>query len=131
MAIAAFSHTEQTRLSPHVLLLVCLALGIVSFGQTPTSIPSMPTWAIYLDDHVTIDIPLAGQGGPFKIEGRIVDSRNVAVREFAEFGVNKSVFKTSFASMGPGTYRLHVVITDKAGKVAVLDRFPALTARER
>jgi len=111
-------------------LLVCLALGIVSFGQTPTSIPSVPTWALYLDDRVTIDIPLAEEGRPFKVEGRIVDSRNVVVREFTEFGVSKSVFKTSFASVGPGTYRLRVVITDAAGKISVIDRFPALTARD-
>ncbi len=130
MAIAAFSHTEQARLSPHVLLLVCLAVGVGSFGQAQTSIPSVPTWALYLDHHVTIDIPLSEEGGPFKVEGRIVDSRDVVVREFTEFGVNKSVFKTSFASMGPGSYRLRVVITDAAGKITVLDRFPALTARD-
>jgi len=130
VAIAAFSHTEQTRLSPHVLLLLCLAVGVGSFGQAQTSIPSMPTWALYPDHHVTIDIPLAEEGRPFKVEGRIVDSRNVVVREFMEFGVSKSVVSESFASLGSGSYRLRVVITDRTGKITVLDRFPALTARD-
>jgi hypothetical protein len=76
----------------------------------------MPTWALYPDHHVTIDIPLAEEGRPFKVEGRIVDSRNVVVREFTEFG--------------SGRYRLRVVITDRTGKITVLDRFPALTARD-
>jgi hypothetical protein len=55
-------------------------MGAVSFAQTQTSIPSMPTWALYLDHHVTIDIPLGEEGRPFRIEGRIVDSRNVVAR---------------------------------------------------
>jgi hypothetical protein len=99
VAIAAFSNTEQTRLSAHVLLLVCLAVGVGSFGQTPTSIPSVPTWALYPDHHVMIDIPLSEEGRPFKVEGRIVDSRNVAVREFTEFAGNKSVFNVSGARL--------------------------------
>jgi hypothetical protein len=107
-----------------------LVLGAVSFAQTQTSIPSIPTWAHYLDNHVTIDIPLGEEGRPFRIEGRIVDSRNVVVREFAEIDVNKSVFNKSFPPLGTGTYRLRVAITDKAGKVTVLDRFPPLTARD-
>lgn len=90
----------------------------------------MPTWALYLDHHVTIDIPLSEEGGPFKVEGRIVDSRDVVVREFTEFGVSKSVVSESFASLVSGSYRLRVVITDRTGKITVLDRFPALTARD-
>jgi len=92
--------------------------------------PSIPTWALYPDHHVGIDVPLGEEGRPFRIEGGIVDSRNVVVREFTEIDVDKSVFNKSFPSLGPGTYRLRVVITDKGGKVAVLDLFPPLTARD-
>ena len=94
-------------------------------------VPSMPTWALYLDNHVGIDIPLSAAGRPFTIAGRVLDSGNNVVREFAETGVNEPVFRKSLPPLSPGAYRLSVTIIDRGGRFVVLDRFPPLTAPER
>jgi hypothetical protein len=94
-------------------------------------IPSIPTWGRYLDDRVTVMIPLKEEGSPYRVEGRIVDSSDTVVREFTQKGVDKAVFIQTLPPFETGTYHLAVTITDKTGAVRKLDHFPPLTVAAR
>lgn len=93
--------------------------------------PSIPTWALYLDNHMTVAIPLRETGRPFTVEGQIVDTSNNAVRQFIQTAVDKQFFAQSFTPFERGTYRLIVTITDNRGVAVTLGHFPPLTVPSR